>query len=130
MNATHDPQRRSWVPSANRPGGAFPIQNLPLGVFDGAKGPTIGAAIGDQVLDLRGCQALLGGLPAGTVEACAASTLNPLMALGPESLVGSARPAQRSAACRPSSGCRSSAGPGASSHSYGGSDDAEAGSDR
>jgi fumarylacetoacetase len=85
MNATHDPQRRSWVLSANRPGGAFPIQNLPLGVFEAAKGPAIGAAIGDQVLGLRGCAGLLGGLPAGTVEACDATTLNPLMAGGPES---------------------------------------------
>jgi fumarylacetoacetase len=85
MNDTHDPQRRSWVISANRPDVPFPIQNLPLGVFEGAKGPTIGAAIGDQVLDLRSCAGLLGGLPAGTVEACDATTLNPLMALGPES---------------------------------------------
>ncbi len=83
MNATHDPQRQSWVLSANRPGDAFPIQNLPFGVFAGASGPTIGVAIGDQVLDLRGCSGLLGPLPAGTVEACTASTLNPLMALGP-----------------------------------------------
>src|SRR3984957_15584733 len=85
MNATHDPQRRSWVVSANRPGGAFPIQNLPLGVFEAAKGPAIGIAIGDQVLGLRNCAGLLGGLPAGTVEACDATTLNPLMAGGPES---------------------------------------------
>jgi fumarylacetoacetase len=83
MNATHDPQRQSWVLSANRPGDAFPIQNLPFGVFAGAEGPAIGVAIGDQVLDLRGCSGLLAPLPAGTVEACAASTLNPLMALGP-----------------------------------------------
>jgi fumarylacetoacetase len=85
MNATHDPQRRSWVVSTNRPGGAFPIQNLPLGVFAGAMGPTIGIAIGDKVLGLRSCAGLLRGLPAGTVEACDATTLNPLMALGPES---------------------------------------------
>ncbi len=51
----------------------------------GRRRPTIGVAIGDQVLDLRSCAGLLGGLPAGTVEACAATTLNPLMALGPES---------------------------------------------
>ncbi len=83
MNATHDPQRQSWVLSANRPGEAFPIQNLPFGLFAGASGPAIGVAIGDQVLDLRGCSGLLAPLPAGTVEACAASTLNALMALGP-----------------------------------------------
>jgi fumarylacetoacetase len=83
MNATHDPQRQSWVLSANRTGDAFPIQNLPFGVFAGASEPRIGIAIGDQVLDLRGCLGLLGVLPAGTVEACAATTLNVLMALGP-----------------------------------------------
>ena len=38
MNDTHDPQRQSWVASANRPGVAFPIQNLPFGVFAGARG--------------------------------------------------------------------------------------------
>src|ERR1700761_3685625 len=85
MNATHDPRRQSWVLSANRPGSAFPAQNLPFGVFARASEPAIGVAIGDQVLDLRGCSGLLGPLPAGTVEACGASTLNPLMALGPAS---------------------------------------------
>jgi len=86
MNATHDPQRQSWVDSANRPGGAFPIQNLPFGVFQSARQPSIGVAIGDQILDLRGCchAGLLASLPAETREACAATTLNPLMAGGPE----------------------------------------------
>jgi fumarylacetoacetase len=83
MNATHDPERQSWVASANR--GAFPIQNLPFGVFRGAQ-PTVGVAIGDQVLDLRGCchAGMLASLPPGTREACAGDTLNPLMALGPD----------------------------------------------
>ncbi len=86
MNATHDPQRRSWVASANRPGGAFPIQNLPFGIFQDAGLPAIGVAIGDQILDLRGCchAGLLASLAAETQEACAAATLNPLMASGPE----------------------------------------------
>jgi len=85
MNATHDPGRQSWVASANRPGGDFPIQNLPLGVFRAAQ-PTVGVAIGAQILDLRGCDrsGLLASLPAATREACAAGTLNPLMALGAE----------------------------------------------
>jgi fumarylacetoacetase len=84
MNETHDPQRRSWVSSAHRPGGDFPIQNLPFGVFQAGGPPAIGVAIGDQVLDLRGCHAagLLASLPDGTAEACAAATLNGLMALG------------------------------------------------
>jgi fumarylacetoacetase len=85
MNGTHDPQRRSWVASANRPGCAFPIQNLPFGVFQSAVQPTIGVAIGDQVLDLRGGgdAGLLASLAAETREACAAATLNLLMAAGP-----------------------------------------------
>jgi fumarylacetoacetase len=81
MNATHDPQRQSWVLSANRGGGAFPIQNLPFGVFAGADAPAAGVAIGDQVLNLRGCANLL---PPAVREACAAPTLNALMALGGE----------------------------------------------
>jgi fumarylacetoacetase len=79
MNATHDPQRQSWVTSANRGGNAFPIQNLPFGVFAGADAPAIAVAIGDQFLNLRGCADLL---PVAVKEACAAPTLNPLMALG------------------------------------------------
>ena len=85
MDATHDPGRQSWVASANRLGGDFPIQNLPFGVFQGTQ-PTVGVAIGEQILDLRGCYqaGLLTSLPAATGEACAAQTLNPLMALGAE----------------------------------------------
>jgi fumarylacetoacetase len=85
MNDTHDPQRQSWVASANRPGSAFPIQNLPFGVFAGPMGPAVGIAIGDQILGLRGCADLLAPLPPATREACVAPTLNPLMALGPVS---------------------------------------------
>ena len=50
---THDPNRHSWVASAN--GHAdFPIQNLPIGVFSTAdRGPRIGVAIGDRIVDLR-----------------------------------------------------------------------------
>ena len=46
MDATHDPDRRSWVEVD--PGSDFPIQNLPLGLADGR----VSTAIGDQVLDL------------------------------------------------------------------------------
>ncbi|RYY68718.1 MAG: fumarylacetoacetase, partial [Comamonadaceae bacterium] len=56
LNATHDPQLRSWVDSANVPGCDFPIQNLPFGRFRpaGSDEPfRIGVAIGDQVLDLE-----------------------------------------------------------------------------
>ena len=52
MDATHDPKRRSFVASAN--GHAdFPIQNLPLGIFNPQGGEARGGvAIGDSILDL------------------------------------------------------------------------------
>ena len=54
-DATHDPQLRSWVASANTDATDFPIQNLPFGRFrrPGDAGWRIGVAIGDQVLDLQ-----------------------------------------------------------------------------
>ncbi len=54
-DATHDPQLRSWVASANTDDTDFPIQNLPFGRFQRteASGWRIGVAIGDQVLDLQ-----------------------------------------------------------------------------
>jgi fumarylacetoacetase len=55
LNATHDPERRSWVSSANAVATDFPIQNLPYGRFRRAGDTSwrLGIAIGDQVLDLR-----------------------------------------------------------------------------
>jgi fumarylacetoacetase len=61
IDQTHDPKLRSWVDSANRPGCDFPIQNLPLGVFQasekgepGGVSPRnrLGVAIGDFILDV------------------------------------------------------------------------------
>ncbi len=55
LDRTHDPALASWVESASVPGGDFPIQNLPFGVFrrKGTKeAPRGGIAIGDQILDL------------------------------------------------------------------------------
>jgi fumarylacetoacetase len=71
---THDPSRSSWVESANEPGGDFPLQNLPFGIFrrKGTKeAPRGGVAIGDQVFDLAAL-----GVKTGP-------TLNTLAALGP-----------------------------------------------
>ena len=85
LNETHDPGLRSWVDSANSPASDFPIQNLPLGVFRAPGGrPTIGIAIGDQILDVRTSVelGLLSGLPDPLSAAVRASTLNPLMTLG------------------------------------------------
>ena len=56
INATHDPELRSWVASANLETSDFPIQNLPFGRFrqSGTQEPMrIGVAIGDQALDLQ-----------------------------------------------------------------------------
>lgn len=60
VNETHDPDLKSWVESANLSGTDFPIQNLPFCEFDfetddGAD-RAVGVVIGDQVLDLTGCQ--------------------------------------------------------------------------
>lgn len=85
INETHDPQRRSWVASANEPGHDFPLQNLPLGMFSTGQGqPRPGVAIGDQILDLLACVDL--GLldePSlvNVLQACT-DGLNPLMAAG------------------------------------------------
>ncbi len=58
LDETHDPARTSWLDSANgHPD--FPIQNLPLGVFDRGDGARIGVAIGDQILDLAAAAAIL-----------------------------------------------------------------------
>ncbi len=88
INDTHDPQRRSWVESANAPGCDFPIQNLPFGVFHRALTPEasrVGVAIGDRILDLRLCHraGLFEGELAYTGEACTSSSLNRLLAMGP-----------------------------------------------
>jgi fumarylacetoacetase len=73
LDATHDPELKSWVESANQPGCDFPIQNLPFGIFKrkGAKeSPRGGIAIGDQILDLAAL-----GIKTGP-------TLNGLAAMG------------------------------------------------
>jgi fumarylacetoacetase len=79
LDWTHDPALRSWVESANAAGSDFPIQNLPLGVFRSRTArPTIGVAIGDQILDLRAC---IEARDLHGPEACRGETLNALMAL-------------------------------------------------
>jgi len=93
LDETHDPALRAWEESAARPGTAFPLQNLPFGVFrrrGTTERPRIGVAIGAKVLDLNRTIAVgvLGPLEPGVAEAAQAIELNPLMALG--------RPAARS----------------------------------
>jgi fumarylacetoacetase len=76
---------RSWIESANLPGSDFPLENLPYGVFSQGESKHIGVAIGDQVLDLRGCakSGLLSQLSSEMIAACSSDSLNALMALGP-----------------------------------------------
>jgi fumarylacetoacetase len=54
IDKTHDPKLRSWVDSANQPECDFPIQNLPVGVFQvaGESQARLGVAIGDFILDV------------------------------------------------------------------------------
>jgi fumarylacetoacetase len=87
LNETHDSALRSWVASANRPGGDFPIQNLPFAVFR-RRGSGVafrgGVAIGDQILDLAAVAdgAIFDGAAHAAVQAGAQDRLNALMASG------------------------------------------------
>jgi fumarylacetoacetase len=77
---------QSWLDSANRPDTDFPLANLPFGVFlaTASDTPSLGVAIGDQILDLRRAAqgALLNSLPSELAEACQKTSLNMLMSLG------------------------------------------------
>ena len=90
LNETHDPARKSFVDTANAPESDFPIQNLPFGVFRPAPGasPRVGVAIGDQIVDAAAAADSFGGAVAAAVKACAAPSLNALMALGPQAWSG------------------------------------------
>ncbi len=90
INETHDPDRKSWVESANQPETDFPIQNLPFGVFRpraSSESPRIGVAIGAHILDLEACssQGLLHAAGDAVERTCREPALNGLMALGPGS---------------------------------------------
>jgi fumarylacetoacetase len=54
IDETHDPKLKSWVKSANQKGCDFPIQNLPVGVFQvpGESRARLGVAIGECILDI------------------------------------------------------------------------------
>jgi fumarylacetoacetase len=87
INETHDPAIKSWLESANRADGDFPIQNLPFGVCrrrGSGQPPRVGVAIGDFVLDVAGAHkaGLLSGLADPVALACQSSSLNKLMSLG------------------------------------------------
>ncbi len=85
-DATHDPDLRSWVDSANSPGTDFPIQNLPLGVFATSNGDVGhgGIAIGDQILDIARAldEGIFSGPAADAANLCRRAPLNDLFATG------------------------------------------------
>ena len=74
LDQTHDAEARSWVPGSNDAGHAFPVQNLPFGVYrkagsdDAFRACT---AIGDSIVDLA------------AVGAVYETNLNALAAEGP-----------------------------------------------
>ena len=56
LNRTHDPDRKSWLESANDGKTDFPIQNLPFAIFrrlNTKEKYRAGVAIGEQIVDLR-----------------------------------------------------------------------------
>ena len=87
MNATHDPQLRSFVDVATD--SHFPIQNLPFGVFSPLVGgvPRVGVAIGEQILDLaalerRGFFRAISGSPGNGSTIFDQPMLNAFLTLG------------------------------------------------
>lgn len=86
LDETHDPNRTSWVASAQGHS-EFPIQNLPLGIFErNALGARAGVAIGDSIFDLEAALecALFSGDERRAAEAARGGNLNGWMALGTE----------------------------------------------
>ncbi|MBL8701404.1 MAG: fumarylacetoacetase [Alphaproteobacteria bacterium] len=88
INETHDRALASWLDAANAPEAAFPIQNLPFGVFrrrGGGESWRGGIAIGDAVVDLAALVAsgAIAGTPGDALAHAAAPGLNGFMALGP-----------------------------------------------
>ncbi len=88
LDHTHDPAARSWVESANQGGCAFPLQNLPFGVFRRAGSTEAfrgGVALGDCVIDLKALTAVggLSGMAEQAAFACANPQLNDFFAMGP-----------------------------------------------
>jgi fumarylacetoacetase len=86
LNRTHDAARKSFVATANEQDCDFPLQNLPLGVFQGERSghARCGIRIGDQILDLPVADeaGLLGRLPEAARQALRAPSLMDFVALG------------------------------------------------
>ena len=89
INETHDATLLSWVAAANAPDAEFPIQNLPFCVFRRAGSDEsfrVGVAIGDAIVPPAALKevARLDEPAALGASACADSSLNRLMGLGPK----------------------------------------------
>jgi fumarylacetoacetase len=83
IGATNDAALESWIPVDRQ--SDFPVQNLPLGVFDAGSGPRIGTIVGERVLDLHAIA------QTGILDAACDRTLLTAPALNP--LFGAGRPA-------------------------------------
>lgn len=84
IDETHDPLLRSWVDAALPGKSAFPIQNLPFGVFTwrgSASPPRLGVRIGDSILDLQAVEGSYLDVSHESGIALSSSTLNAVMAL-------------------------------------------------
>lgn len=78
IDETHDPGRTSWVDSANGHN-AFPIQNLPHGVFSPDGGTARGGvAIGEKIFDVsRALEVgLFSGMPLEAAQSASGRSLN------------------------------------------------------
>ena len=83
---TTSSSQKSWIESANKPSSDFPLQNLPYGIFNlrnKSFDPRICIAIGDYVLDLKGCvdAGLLNEIPNQTCLTLQKEVLNDFMSL-------------------------------------------------
>jgi fumarylacetoacetase len=113
LNETHDPERRSWVETANAPDTDFPIQNLPFGVFRRPGGqPQGGVAIGDRIFDLAAGvrEGLFDGEALAAARMAAGPRLNELMGSEPRLASGLRRRLSELLSADDPAGARSRAG--------------------
>ena len=76
------PLMKSWLVSANRPDCAFPLNNLPYGVFStGTLGARCGVAIGDMIFDIKSAEEQ-GLITVAAGPEFGAASWNSFMALG------------------------------------------------
>lgn len=85
---TTDPDLKSWIDAANAKDAAYPIQLLPWGAFHrrgSTEEPRLGVPIGDRILELRKVveAGVMKGVDPTLGEALCATSLNPLLELGP-----------------------------------------------